>query len=113
MATFGQNFGSSRLGRSIVTAVATAQANASQTTTPVGSQTRQVRVITTITNGIWCSLALRQLPPPQALTTSCPPIGKPTSQSHRDSAWPSSALVPLPAMLVYRSVSDSFGCRRP
>jgi hypothetical protein len=47
---------SSRLGRSIVTAVATAQTNASQTTTPFGSQTYQVRVTHTFANGIWISV---------------------------------------------------------
>src|SRR5690242_16353304 len=39
---------SSRLGRSIVTAIATAQTNASQQTTPIGSQTVQVRVSSTL-----------------------------------------------------------------
>jgi hypothetical protein len=47
---------SSRLGRSIVTAVATAQTNASQTTTPFGSQTYQVRVTHSFANGIWISV---------------------------------------------------------
>jgi hypothetical protein len=47
---------SSRLGRSIVTAVATAQTNASQTSTPFGSQTYQVRVSHTFANGIWCAV---------------------------------------------------------
>jgi hypothetical protein len=44
---------SSRLGRSIVTAVATAQTNATQTTTPFGAQTYQVRVTHSFANGIW------------------------------------------------------------
>src|SRR5262245_9734076 len=43
---------SSRLGRSIVTAVATAQTNESQTTTPFGSQTYQVRVSHSFGTGI-------------------------------------------------------------
>jgi hypothetical protein len=47
---------SSRLGRSIVTAVATAQTNATQTTTPFGSQTYQVRVTHSFANGIWISV---------------------------------------------------------
>jgi hypothetical protein len=47
---------SSRLGRSIVTQVATAQTNASQTTTPFGSQTYQVRVTHSFANGIWISI---------------------------------------------------------
>jgi hypothetical protein len=47
---------SSRLGRSIVTQVATAQTNASQTTTPFGSQTYQVRVSHSFANGIWISV---------------------------------------------------------
>ena len=44
---------SSRLGRSIVTQVATAQTNASQTTTPFGSQTYQIRITHSFANGIW------------------------------------------------------------
>jgi hypothetical protein len=47
---------SSRLGRSIVTQVATAQTNASQTTTPFGSQTYQIRLIHSFANGIWFSI---------------------------------------------------------
>jgi hypothetical protein len=47
---------SSRLGRSIVTQVATAHVNASQTTTPFGSQTYQVRVSHSFANGIWISV---------------------------------------------------------
>ena len=47
---------SSRLGRSIVTQVATAQTNASQTTTPFGSQTYQIRVTHTFANGIWINI---------------------------------------------------------
>jgi hypothetical protein len=46
----------SRLGRSIVTQVATAQTNASQTTTNFGSQTRQIRVIHNFTGGIWATV---------------------------------------------------------
>ena len=47
---------SSRLGRSIVTAVATAQTNATQTTTPFGTQTYQIRVTHTFANGIWLAV---------------------------------------------------------
>ena len=47
---------SSRLGRSIVTAVATAQTNASQTTTPFGTQTYQIRVTHSFANGIWIAV---------------------------------------------------------
>src|SRR5262249_42698992 len=47
---------SSRLGRSIVTQVATAQTNASQTTTPFGTQTYQVRVSHSFAAGIWISI---------------------------------------------------------
>src|SRR5215510_1558296 len=47
---------SSRLGRSIVTQVATAQTNASQTTTPVGSQTYQIRVAHSFSHGIWINI---------------------------------------------------------
>jgi hypothetical protein len=43
----------SRLGRSIVTAIATAQTNASQLTTPVGSQTYEVRLVSTLP--IWAT----------------------------------------------------------
>jgi hypothetical protein len=45
---------SSRLGRSIVTQVATAQTNATQFTTPFGSQTRQVRIASTL--ALWITL---------------------------------------------------------
>jgi hypothetical protein len=45
---------SSRLGRSIVTLVATAQTNATQSTTPLGSQTRQVRLASTLS--LWITL---------------------------------------------------------
>lgn len=48
MATFWGKQPSSRLGRSIVTAIATAQTNASQQTTPIGSETYQVRVVSTL-----------------------------------------------------------------
>jgi hypothetical protein len=44
----------SRLGRSIVTAVATAQTNATQFTTPFGSQTRQVRIASTL--ALWITI---------------------------------------------------------
>ena len=47
---------SSRLGRSIVTAVATAQTNATQTTTPFGTQTYQIRVTHSFANGIWLAV---------------------------------------------------------
>jgi hypothetical protein len=43
----------SKLGRSIVTQVATAQTNASQSTTNFGSQTRQVRINSTLS--IWAT----------------------------------------------------------
>jgi len=49
---------SSRLGRSIVTAVATAQINASQTTTPFGTQTYQIRVAHSFGNGIWINIGV-------------------------------------------------------
>jgi hypothetical protein len=45
---------SSRLGRSIVTQVATAQTNATQFTTPFAAQTYQVRVCSTL--GIWATI---------------------------------------------------------
>ena len=49
---------SSRLGRSIVTQVATAQTNATQSTTAFAVQTYQVRVIHTLngTAGIWATI---------------------------------------------------------
>jgi hypothetical protein len=47
---------SSRLGRSIVTAVATAQTNATQTTTPFGTQTYQIRTTHSFANGIWIAV---------------------------------------------------------
>jgi hypothetical protein len=47
---------SSKLGRSIVTQVATAQTNASQPTTTFGSQTRQARLIHNFSGGIWATI---------------------------------------------------------
>jgi hypothetical protein len=47
---------SSRLGRSIVTQVATAQTNATQTTTPFGAQTYQIRVSHSMVGGVWISV---------------------------------------------------------
>jgi hypothetical protein len=48
MSNFGNLQPASRLARSIVTQVATAQTNATQSTTPFGSQTRQVRIASTL-----------------------------------------------------------------
>jgi hypothetical protein len=45
---------SSKLGRSIVTQIAPAQANATQFTTPFGSQTRQVRIASTL--ALWVTI---------------------------------------------------------
>ena len=56
MSNFGNLQTASRLGRSIVTAVATAQTNASQTTTNFGSQTRHVRIVHNFTGGIWATI---------------------------------------------------------
>jgi hypothetical protein len=47
---------SSRLGRSIVTQIATAQTNATQFTTPFSPQTYQVRVVQNLPNGIWLTI---------------------------------------------------------
>jgi len=44
----------SRLGRSIVTQIATAQTNATQFTTPFSAQTYQVRIISTL--AIWATI---------------------------------------------------------
>jgi len=49
-----QKMDSSRLGRSIVTQIATAQTNASQTTTPFAAQTRQVRICSSLP--IWVTI---------------------------------------------------------
>jgi hypothetical protein len=46
----------SRLGRSIVTQVATAQVQVTNSTTAFGSQTRQVRVVHNLANGIWATI---------------------------------------------------------
>jgi hypothetical protein len=54
MSNFGNIQPASRLGRSVVTQVATAQVNATQFTTPFGSQTRQVRIASTL--GIWITI---------------------------------------------------------
>lgn len=45
---------SSRLGRSIVTSIATAAVNATQFTTPFAAQTRQVRIASTL--DIWATI---------------------------------------------------------
>jgi hypothetical protein len=45
---------SSRLGRSIVTQVATAQTNATQFTTPFSAQTYQVRICSTL--ALWATI---------------------------------------------------------
>src|SRR5262245_61084475 len=50
----GQN--ASRLGRSIVTQIATAQTNTTQFTTPFSAQTYQVRVVHNFTGGIWATI---------------------------------------------------------
>jgi hypothetical protein len=47
---------SSKLGRSIVTQVTTAQTNASVTTTNFGSQTYQVRIAHNLSAGIWATI---------------------------------------------------------
>jgi hypothetical protein len=54
MSNFGNIQPASKLGRSVVTQVATAQVNATQFTTPFGSQTRQVRIASTL--GIWITI---------------------------------------------------------
>src|SRR5262249_54097511 len=56
MAWPQSRYTSSRLARSIVTQVATAQTNATQTTTPFGSQTYQIRVSHSFANGIWIAV---------------------------------------------------------
>jgi hypothetical protein len=54
---FGNKQPASKLGRSIVTSVATAQtAGATNFTTNFGSQTRSVRLIHTLTGGIWATI---------------------------------------------------------
>jgi len=45
---------SSRLGRSLVTQIATAQTNATQFTTPFASNTHQVRVVSTL--ALWATI---------------------------------------------------------
>jgi hypothetical protein len=54
--TLWQGQQSSRLGRSIVTQVPTAQTNATQFTTPFAAQTYQVRVVHNLTGGIWATI---------------------------------------------------------
>lgn len=56
MANFWAKEPSSRPGCSIVTAIATAAVNASQTTTPLGWQTRQVRIASNL--AIWVTVGL-------------------------------------------------------
>ena len=56
MSSFGKLQSASRLGRSIVTQVATAQTNATQSTTAFGAQTRHVRVIHNLAGGIWATI---------------------------------------------------------
>ena len=47
---------SSRLGRSIVTSLATAQVNTTQFTTPFSANVHQVRVVHNFTGGIWATI---------------------------------------------------------
>ncbi len=47
---------SSRLGRSIVTALATAQVNTTLFTTPFAANTQQVRVAHNLSGGIWATI---------------------------------------------------------
>jgi hypothetical protein len=54
MANYGNLQPASRLGRSIVTQIATAQTNATQFTTPFAAQTYQVRVVSTL--AIWATI---------------------------------------------------------
>jgi hypothetical protein len=54
MSNFGNIQPASKLGRSVVTQVATAQTNATQFTTPFGSQTRQVRIASTL--ALWITI---------------------------------------------------------
>jgi|RhiMetdeSRZDD1v2_1073273.scaffolds.fasta_scaffold2710944_1 hypothetical protein len=54
MANFQNVQPASKLGRSIVTQVATAQTNATQFTTTFGSQTRQVRLVSTL--ALWATI---------------------------------------------------------
>ena len=54
MSNFGNLQPASRLGRSIVTAVS--GNSATQSTTAFGAQTRQVRIIHTLTAGIWATV---------------------------------------------------------
>jgi hypothetical protein len=56
MSNYGNLQSASRLGRSIVTAVATAQVQVTQSTTAFGAQTRHVRVVHTLTAGIWATI---------------------------------------------------------
>src|SRR5262245_32333940 len=55
MAGFWNKQTSSRLSRSVVTQIATAQTNASQTTTPFAAQTHQVRIVSTLP--IWATVS--------------------------------------------------------
>lgn len=48
--------GSSRLGRSLVTSLATAQVNTTLFTTPFAANTHQIRVVHTFTGGIWATV---------------------------------------------------------
>jgi hypothetical protein len=54
MSNYGNLQPASRLGRSIVTQIATAQTNATRFTTPFGSQTRQVRLVSTL--ALWATI---------------------------------------------------------
>jgi hypothetical protein len=51
---FGNLQPASRLGRSIVTQIATAQTNATQFTTPFTAQTYQVRIVSTL--ALWATI---------------------------------------------------------
>jgi hypothetical protein len=54
MSKFGNLQSASRLGRSIVTLVATAQTQVTNSTTAFGSQTRHVRIVSTLP--VWATI---------------------------------------------------------
>ena len=64
---------SSKLGRSIVTQVTTAQTNASVTTTNFGSQTYQVRIVHNLTP-IWATIDTTATVTAKVLRRICRPV---------------------------------------
>ena len=87
----------SRLGRSIVTQIATAQTNATQFTTPFDTQVRQVRIIHNFSSGIWAVIGSTQVVTANSAAVLLP------------NAWPEYFTVSPGQCLNFISTSTSTG----